>query len=160
MCITDWSAARTHDAQHSLVAEPGAYAAPELAHGDSIDDRADVFALGVVAYRALTGTLPFDAVATSGDGSLQHVPTEVRCPDVPRELTGLVDQMLAQDRWDRPSSAEIRGELGFLAGTLGPRPTEVVRIRKPKWTPEIDFAKRADTESDLPPVDDDSLESS
>jgi serine/threonine-protein kinase len=154
MCITDWSAARAHDAQHPLVTGSGPYVAPELVHGDSIDDRADVFALGVIAYRALTGTLPFDAVATAADGSMRHVPTEVRCPDVPRELTGLIDQMLAQDRWDRPSSAEVRGELGWLANSLGPKPTEVVRIRKPKWTPEIDFAKRADTESDLPPVED------
>jgi len=154
MCITDWSAARAHDAQHPLVPESGPYVAPELVHGDAIDDRADVFALGVVAYRALTGTLPFDAVATAADGSQQHVPTEVRCPDVPRELTALIDQMLAQDRWDRPSSAEVRGELGWLANSLGPKPAEVVRIRKPKWTPEIDFAKRADTESDLPPVED------
>ena len=31
-----------------------------------------------------------------------------------------------------------------------PLPTpDVVRIRKPRWTPEIDFAKRADTDSDV-----------
>jgi eukaryotic-like serine/threonine-protein kinase len=152
MCITDWSTARPHDARHPQVVDSGPYAAPELAHG-AIDDRADVFALGVIAYRALTGTLPFDAVATSADGSLQHVPTEVRCPDVPRELTGLVDQMLSVDRWDRPSSAEVRAELSWLATSLvpaaAPPPPEVVRIRKPRWTPQIDFARRADTEQDV-----------
>jgi eukaryotic-like serine/threonine-protein kinase len=162
MCITDWSAARAHDAQPSTIGECGPYAAPEVAAGDAVDDRADVFALGVVAYRALTGVLPFDTVAIAADGRTHHVPAEVHCPDAPRELTKLVDQMLAADRWDRPSSAEVRAELGWLAHMMVPPPhpplptPEVVRIRKPRWTPQIDFAKRADTESDAA-VDDPEL---
>jgi len=61
----------------------------------------------------------------------------VRCPDAPPELTGLVDSLLAPDHWDRPSSSEARAELGQLADDLAPPPPRpsVVRIRKPKWTP-------------------------
>lgn len=134
MCVTDWSAARAHDAP-PMPGPGGPFAAPELAAGDVIDDRADVYSLGLVAYRALAGV---DAAGES---------LAVAAPALPRELTSFVDSMLAADRWDRPSAAEVRTELGFLAGTLGAR--EPVRIRKPRWTPQVDLpAPRADTEAD------------
>ncbi|MEO8846961.1 MAG: serine/threonine-protein kinase [Kofleriaceae bacterium] len=151
MCITDWSAARAHDAEAMSLGEPTPFTAPELIAGDTIDDRADVFALGVVAYRALTGELPREPL----------VPTAVHCPEVPRELSGLIDQMLAFERWDRPSAAEVRAELGSLATSLtAQRAPDVVRIRKPRWTPQIDLGTRmrADTEADpgiLPSTRDD-----
>lgn len=146
MCITDWSAARAHDAEAMSLGDSTPFTAPELIAGDTIDDRADVYALGVVAYRALTGELP----------SAQPVPTEVHCPEVPRELSALIDQMLAFERWDRPSAAEVRAELGWLATSLAtPRAPDVVRIRKPRWTPQVDLGTRmrADTEADpgIPP---------
>lgn len=145
MCITDWSATRAHDAP-AAPAAPGTWAAPELAAGDLVDDRADVYSLGLVAYRAIAG------VAATGR-SLAEV-----CPLLPRELTSFIDSMLAPDRWDRPSAAEVRTELGFLAGTLATT-REPVRIRKPRWTPQVDLpASRADTEADpgiLPSTRDD-----
>ena len=147
VCIVDWSDARAHDAATALPVPTVAswhYTAPELAAGESIDDRADVFSLGVIAYQLLTGTLPFEGdVAIGSDGSTQHVPTEVRCPDAPRELTSMVDQMLSYDRWDRPSSTEVLADLTWLAQVLA-MPVAgakgLVRIRKPRWTPSIDFA--------------------
>src|SRR4051812_21426989 len=42
VCVTDWSAARAHDAEALPVAELAPYTAPELAAGDAIDDRVDV----------------------------------------------------------------------------------------------------------------------
>ena len=47
--------------------------------------------------------------------------------------------MLAYDRWDRPSSAEVRGELASLAMDA---PAEM-RIRKPRWTPPLEFGSEA-----------------
>jgi serine/threonine protein kinase len=137
LCIIDWSEARTHD---TTAAPPALtypdYAAPELVAGELIDDRVDVFALGVIGYQALTGKLPFDGVFV-GTVNTDHVPTEVRCPDAPPELTTLVDQMLAWDRWDRPSSAEALSDLAALAAELAPSLPNVVRIRKPRWTPAL-----------------------
>jgi serine/threonine protein kinase len=156
LCIVDWSAARVHDTTAALpVPRDATFAAPELrgACGTAqVDDRADVFSLGVMAYHALTGQLPvFGAVA--GSDSQRHMPTEVHCPEAPPELTGLVDQMLAWERWDRPSSAEAHVALEQLArdhvgtpsgraargsaGALAEPGAPGVRIRRPQWTPTL-----------------------
>lgn len=155
LCIDDWTDARVHDTASRLPEQSitgrsgliGELTAPELIEGASVDDRADVFSLGVIAYLALTGELPFGrCIARSSDGRPQHVPTEVRCPYAPPALASLIDQMLAHDRWDRPSSAEVNTELAQLELDLGepapPRPPGVVRIRKPRWTPAFPFPER------------------
>lgn len=146
ICITDWSDARAHDAASSPTVDSVAswyYTAPEVACGDSIDDRADVFSLGVIAYRLLTGQLPFEGtVARTVDGFTQHVPTEVHCPEAPRELTSMVDQMLALDHWDRPSAAEVFADLAWLAHVVSmpaASASGLVRIRQPRWTPSLEF---------------------
>jgi serine/threonine-protein kinase len=165
VCITDWSEARAHDAEGVPQTPTGAsryYAAPEVALGDTLDDRADVFSLGVIAYRLLTGTLPFEGqVAVASDGTLQHVPTEVRCPEAPRELTGMVDQMLSPDRWDRPSGKEVHADLSWLAEVLAmpvASATGLVRIRKPRWTPSTQFGAADDGIEIGPLIADDDLD--
>ena len=136
--VTDWSDARTHDAATSIphVPTPGSrnYVAPELVRGDAVDDRADIYALGVIAYQALTGELPF-AIATLADGVTPHAPVATRCT-LPPGLATLVDQMLARDRFDRPTSAEVRVALEVLT----PAPLPPPRARKLRWTPAFGTA--------------------
>jgi len=138
LCITDWSDARPHDAENSAphVPLPGSrhYIAPEQSRGERIDDRADVYALGVIGYHALTGQLPFAAgapIATLAEAGNTPVSVLERCPDAPRELALLVDQMLASHRDDRPSSADVLAELGALSDAM----SEHGFLRKPRWTP-------------------------
>lgn len=148
VALPDWSEARTHDASARIphVPAPGtrAYLAPELARGDDGDDRADVYGLGVTAYHALTGTLPRargkdeprPALLTDETPAL---PVHERCPDAPRSLASLIDQMLASDRFDRPSSTEVCDALAAiveeLAPPAAPDPATTLRIRRPRWTP-------------------------
>ncbi|MDX2089636.1 MAG: serine/threonine-protein kinase [Kofleriaceae bacterium] len=146
ICIPDWSEARAHDAASVRSIDSVAswyYTAPEVASGDSIDDRADVFSLGVIAYRLLTGQLPFaGSMAHTSNGHIRHVPTEVHCPEAPRELTGLVDQMLALDHGDRPSAADVHADLAWLAHVISmpaASATGLVRIRQPRWTPSLEL---------------------
>lgn len=141
LCISDWSDARAHDAQPTpFVGAPGAwhYAAPEVVSGDVVDDRADVFSLGVIAYKLLAGNLPFERGATQmrNEGA-QHVPTFDAAPDTPPELCAIVDQMLAFDRWDRPSSTEVFKDASWLTEALT---SARMRIRQPRWTPQIEVA--------------------
>ncbi|MBA3454549.1 MAG: serine/threonine protein kinase [Deltaproteobacteria bacterium] len=134
--IPDWSMARTHDALSSMSPlPPSAYDAPEVVRGEPVDGRADVFALGVIAYAALSGVEPFaDDTA--------YVPLRTRCPAAPPELTVLIDQMLAEDPSERPTAAEVHGDLVELVVDVVETPTAPVpmRMRKPRWTPPMTFA--------------------
>jgi serine/threonine protein kinase len=152
VCISDWSDARAHDAQPTpFLSAPGAwhYAAPEVVIGDVVDDRADVFSLGVIAYKLLAGNLPFErgAIQMRNDGA-HHVPTIDAAPDAPGELCAMVDQMLAYDRWDRPSSTEVFKDASWLGEALA---STRMRIRQPRWTPQIEVAH---PEALVPPVRD------
>ena len=90
-----------------------AYMAPEIILGEStVDRRADVYALGCVAYYALTGQLVFEA-DTPMKMLLQHVqaapipPSQRTELPIPRELDDLVLSCLQKDPDKRPQNAEV-----------------------------------------------------
>jgi serine/threonine protein kinase len=95
-----------------------AYMAPECILGDvEVDRRADVYALGCVAYFVLTGSLVFEA-DSSMKMLMQHLhaqpirPSERSELPIPRELDDLVMACLQKDPAQRPQNA---GELLNMA---------------------------------------------
>jgi hypothetical protein len=77
------------------------YMSPEQVSGEPVDGRSDQYSLGVVAFRALTGRLPFDSESASAV-LVAHVikaPPKVRdvAPNAPRALAELIDRCLAKD---------------------------------------------------------------
>jgi serine/threonine protein kinase len=100
---------------------PG-YIAPEVALGDAeVDARADLYALGCVAYVLLTGTLVFpDPNPLSM--TLKHVQAAPDPPSlrtelaIPPDLERIILHCLAKNPSDRPSSA---AELEEMLGTCG-----------------------------------------
>jgi serine/threonine-protein kinase len=102
---------------HTTTGTP-AYMAPEIILGDAeVDRRADVYALGCVAYYLLTGQLVFDA-ETPMKMLMQHLHAQPIPPSkrtevpIPRELDELVLACLDKDPDKRPQNAE---ELFHLA---------------------------------------------
>jgi serine/threonine-protein kinase len=110
--------------QNVLQGTP-AFMAPEQALGVSrVDNRADVYAAGCVAYWLLTGQLVFTA-ETSIDMLLKHAqsvptPPSVRSElPIPAALDELVLACLAKDPAARPQSAkELSRRLGEIAGLV------------------------------------------
>jgi len=96
---------------------PG-YAAPEILRGGVADARSDVFALGALAYRLLTGEKPFqgntrEAIAMDVVERDPPPPATVR-PEVPGHVSAAVMKALAKSPADRTSGVaaflrEIRG---------------------------------------------------
>jgi urea transport system substrate-binding protein len=97
-----------------LIVGTPSYLAPEQARGLTLDHRCDLFALGVVLYRLVTGTLPFDGPDTLAQLTALAVedprPLEEMAPNVPPDLRNLIHQLLARDPADRPLTARAVAE--------------------------------------------------
>ena len=96
--------------EHTTTGTP-AYMAPETILGDvGVDRRADVYALGCVAYFLLTGQIVFDG-DTPMKVMMQHLNAEPVPPSartempIPRELDDLVMSCLQKDPNRRPQDA-------------------------------------------------------
>lgn len=110
-----------------------AYMSPEQATADPhMDHRADIYALGAVAYEMLTGRQIF------GDRSPQAMlrahaiekpdPIEVRRASTPPSLSALIMRMLEKSPADRPQSAEdvLRILDSFVLTPTGMTPTATI----------------------------------
>jgi hypothetical protein len=87
----------------SLLLESSPYAAPEALLETVVDARADVYSVGVVLWRALTGRVPFEASLLASRAALPALAT-VRA-GVPRELANLVARCLERAPEHRPPTA-------------------------------------------------------
>jgi serine/threonine-protein kinase len=93
--------------QPDLIAGTPAYLPPEIALGEAVDGRADIYALGCVAFWLLTGRLVFDAPTVAGllvahARQAPRRPSQLRAHGVPNDLDQLVIDCLAKDRAARP----------------------------------------------------------
>ncbi len=94
-----------------------AYMSPEQAAGEpDVDARSDIWALGVILYRGLTGALPFAGENFEQIAKAIHRKTPKAIGDlvngIPAEIAAVVNRCLAKDRAERFQSARA------LADTL------------------------------------------
>ena len=131
------------------------YMAPEQCRNASdVDEKADVYSLGVMLYRMLAGRPPFNAPGT-GELMAMHIymqppPLGEADRSLPDPLVKLVHRMLAKNRTERPSMAEVAKELERSGATA----TGVVQaVPAPTSQPALSVNESATVVSDsVPPI--------
>jgi serine/threonine-protein kinase len=127
--VTDFGIARVAqslDPGGGIPAGTPQYMSPEQARGADVDGRSDLYSLGVTAYFAATGLLPFEAWSVHAL-LLKHAeepapPVRRSAPGLPRTFADAVDRLLAktpEERFDSADSlaaaiAEARGAHGVM----------------------------------------------
>ncbi|HEY0735147.1 MAG TPA: serine/threonine-protein kinase [Herpetosiphonaceae bacterium] len=113
-----------------------AYMAPELARGQLVDARADLYSVGVVLYELLTGRAPFEAITPAAVLNL-HIHAAPPSPrslnqDLSAEVETLLLRALAKDPAARYQSAdEMAQDLERVAAQLERQRTLVALLDVP-----------------------------
>src|SRR5213596_1736947 len=125
--VTDFGIAR---AGASQMTEAGSiigtaqYLSPEQARGAAVDQRSDLYSVGIVLYELLTGTVPFNG-ETPVEIAMRHLsdtprPPSVLRPEIPPDLDMVVLRALAKNPEDRFQTAEeMDAELDRVAAGTG-----------------------------------------
>jgi len=127
------------------------YMSPEQLYGERVDERSDLFALGVVLYEICTGMPPFEEDDEEEDGLIRRIeaqrflPVRSLNPRVPRALSRIAIRCLrakAKQRW--PSAATVRAALERHLGA----PTSLeVRSELAQWLRERELVEARDRET-------------
>jgi serine/threonine protein kinase len=113
------------------------YMSPEQVAAEPLDGRSDLYALGVVAFQALSGRLPFEGLpihavlvahASRPAPRLRDV-----APDVPPALAAVVDRCLAKAREDRYATGEALAD----ALTAARREVPPTETQLPQGMPDV-----------------------
>jgi hypothetical protein len=111
-----------------------AYMAPEQAAGQRVDERADLYSLGLVLYEALAGVNPVNAgspAATARRVGTALPPLHKRRKDLPEELCAAIDQTVRPDPEERGTIDDLFDALADAlplvsdeGGAIAPHPLE------------------------------------
>jgi len=144
--VTDFGIARAASdgeiTQAGSIMGTAQYLSPEQAEGGRVSEASDIYAVGILLYELLTGTVPFQgesAVAVA----LQHLSAPPKRPSllnpaVPPELDRIVLKALAKDPAQRFPTAEAfiaalssLNQNGALPPPLDQQPTEAIPALPP-----------------------------
>ncbi len=132
--VTDFGiATHTDDPHAGEIVGTADYMSPEQAAGRPVDARSDIYSLGVIAFYAITGQLPFRA-ATEEQVLMLHeiqpAPSVIGLrAGVPGRLAEIIDRCLAKDPADRFATAEeFAAAVGDVAGAVRRVPAVVDRF--------------------------------
>jgi serine/threonine-protein kinase len=110
--VMDFGIARAGDSgmtEAGSILGTAQYLAPEQAKGYQVDERSDLYSVGVVLYEMLTGAVPFkgDSAVTVALKHVNEVPAEPAelVPGMPYALNQIVLKAMAKDPFDRYQTA-------------------------------------------------------
>jgi serine/threonine-protein kinase len=98
-----------------------------------IDGRADLYALGVLAYLLISGDHPFKHARSYGDMIAAHVeqapvPLSSLRSDVPPEVDSLISTLMQKDAARRyPDAPTLAAQLNLLIAGIPPEPGMTIR---------------------------------
>jgi eukaryotic-like serine/threonine-protein kinase len=125
--LVDGDGAATHETRKGIVMGTPYYMSPEQCEGrGELDQRADVYSLGVLLFEMLTGHLPFGGDAY-GDVLLKHLtmqPPAARSlvPELPEELDAVLSRALAKRPAERFATMELFRSALLEPATNAPPP--------------------------------------
>ena len=130
----------SHATKTGVVLGSPPYMSPEQARGRELDHRADLWSLGAIAYRALTGHIPFSG---DSDGDIivkicteAPEPVSTYVPAFGPELDALFERVFARDPDQRFQSAhEMSAAFCRLGGMDGPPTIVATPVSADRETP-------------------------
>src|SRR5262249_46364952 len=114
------------------------YMSPEQSEGGPIDQRSDLYAVGLLLYWLLSGDLPYRAKSSGEVAGKRLTTPPTALPKltpggerIPAELMQLVSTLMERSPDDRiQSAAELLGHLEEIAETLG---TDLSPVKASRW---------------------------
>ena len=110
--VADFGIARVMSKSNTLTKEAlGSvhYISPEQAKGGRVDNRSDIYSLGIVMYEMIAGRVPYDGESPVGV-AIQHInggaviPSRIN-PNIPQRLEKIIMRAMALDPEDRYPTA-------------------------------------------------------
>ena len=112
--IMDFGIARSLDTEGitdagAVIGTPD-YMSPEQVGGEDVDQRSDLYSLGVILYEMVTGRVPFQAdsafaVGMKHKSETPQAPHAIN-PQIPDDLSRLIMKCMEKDRGERYQAAE------------------------------------------------------
>jgi serine/threonine protein kinase len=129
----------THTAAGAVVGT-ARYMSPEIIRGEPLDQRSDLYSLGVTLFEMVSGQPPFDARTAIAllERHIREPAPDIRDfrPDAPAGLSRIIYKAMEKEREVRYRSAvEMATDLRELLDGLGPAPVSV-----PDFSPRVEFA--------------------